>query len=119
MARKTKTAKNVAKASAARAGAKDKGSPGGDVERRWKEYWACRTKLEDAVEKVKAARDGLQSAQDAERSCRAEFEGIKRSLTSLLDVEPAGNPQRPPTAIPKPPSMLPGPASASESKPAS
>lgn len=75
------------------------GSPGSDVERRWKEYWACRTKLEEAVDTVKSAREALTAAQEAERACRSEFEAIKSSLTTLLDVEPASGPQKQPTPM--------------------
>lgn len=73
-----------------RAGGKTKSAAESDVERRWNEYWASRTTLEQAVEQVKDARAALATAQDAERACRSEFEEIKRSLTELLDVEPAG-----------------------------
>ncbi len=60
------------------------------VEKRWREYWKCRKELEDAVEKVRAAREALNGALDAERSRREAFEDVKRTLTDLLDVEPAG-----------------------------
>lgn len=88
---------------AAKPAARGAASPGAsnDVERRWKEYWAARKKLEAAVETVKAARDALNEAQEAERSCRSAFDEIKRSLTELLDVDPAGGPQRGPTPMPR------------------
>jgi hypothetical protein len=70
------------------------------VERRWKEYWARRTQLEEAVAKVRAATDALKAAQEAERARRGEFDAIKRTLTTLLDVEPASSvPAREPVAL--------------------
>lgn len=99
-----------------------KGAPGSDVERRWNEYWACRKKLEEAVEEVRGAREALQVAQDAERACRSEFETIKGSLTDLLDVEPASGARSQPTAVPRQggaPQGLPAPQSVGGPKPAS
>ncbi len=93
-----------------------------EVERRWKEYWACRTKLEDAVETVTAAREALQTAQETERTSRAEFEVLKGSLTTLLDVDPAGGPQKPPTSVAQSSvarSVPPSPQSPQGPKPAS
>jgi hypothetical protein len=72
---------------------------GSEVERRWKEYWSRRKQLEEAVEKVRTAAAALKSAQELEKTRRAEFDDIKRSLTSLLDVEPAGAPVREPIPL--------------------
>ncbi len=74
-------------------------SAGSEVERRWKEYWARRKQLEEAVEKVRAAAAALKSAQELEKTRRAEFDDIKRSLTTLLDVDPAGTPAREPIPL--------------------
>ena len=94
-----KPVKPAAKSGSAKSSAKG----GSDVERRWKEYWACRKQLEDSVEKVRAARETLQKAQDEERARRTEFDEIRRSLTTLLDVEPASSQQRQqPVALPQP-----------------
>ncbi|MBM4267132.1 MAG: hypothetical protein FJ144_11060 [Deltaproteobacteria bacterium] len=130
MARKVQTKKQKAAASGAGKGAKATapkagGKGGSDVERRWKEYWNSRSLLEDAVEKVKLARDSLQKAQETERNRRAEFDQIKRSLTTLLDVEPAGSAQpkavQMPTSVPTPvqggQSSQPSAASGSQSSP--
>lgn len=134
---KTRSAKKPARATRAKPAAKPKprpkasrarvtkgAAPDSDVERRWNEYWACRTKLEDAVATVKSAREALTAAQEAERACRAEFESIKGSLTTLLDVEPASGPQKQPTPMPQrsgggAPAGLPSPASAQGPKSAS
>lgn len=108
---------------ARRRAASKSGAPGSDVERRWKEYWGARKKLEEAVEAVKSARAALQEAQDLERSCRSDFESVKSSLTTLLDVEPAGGPQKQPTPMPQrsggAPQGLPAPQSVPGQKPAS
>ncbi len=72
-----------------------------EVERRWTEYWACRKRLEEMVEKVRAAGEALKGAQEQEKACRAEFDDIKRSLTKLLDVDPAGAPTREPIPLPR------------------
>lgn len=63
------------------------------VEERWREYWSRRTALEDAVSQVREAREALNLAIERESACRAEFDEIKRGLTELLDVEPAGPPR--------------------------
>lgn len=98
-----------------RAAASSKAAPGSDVERRWKEYWASRTKLEAAVEQVKRAREALHAAQETERECRTGFEAIKASLTELLDVESPAGPTRAPTPIAARPATSPGlPAPAPE-----
>jgi hypothetical protein len=101
--KKTKKAaakRSPAKSAAAKAasGRRTKGASGrtkkGDaesaVEKRWTEYWDSRKKLEDAVASVRAAREALQQAQELERSHRIEFDKVKGTLTTLLDVEPAG-----------------------------
>lgn len=46
-------------------------------------------------------REALAAAGEIERTRRAEFDQVKRTLTDLLDVEPAG-PQRP-VAVPNEP----------------
>jgi hypothetical protein len=109
---KEKKAATKSKAAPAKGSARGKGSPGNEVERRWNEYWSCRQQLEDAVEKVRLAREVLQKAQEAERERRAEFEGIKRSLTALLDVEAPGASQRQAVATLPQPAGSPGSAPA-------
>jgi hypothetical protein len=79
-----------------------------EVERRWKEYWARRKQLEEAVEKVRLAAAALKSAQELEKTRRAEFDDIKRSLTTLLDVDPVAAPAREPIPLQR---HLPEPAS--------
>lgn len=76
--------------------AKSSESAGTEVEKRWKEYWARRKQLEDAVEKVRVASTALKSAQELEKTRRAEFDEIKQSLTTLLDVDPVGAATREP-----------------------
>lgn len=75
-----KPAKGAAKAS----------SPGTEVERRWQDYWERRSKLEHAVEAVRSATAELKKAQEEEKTRRTEFEEVKKTLTTLLDVEPVG-----------------------------
>jgi outer membrane protein TolC len=86
-----KSPKGAAKASA----------PGSEVERRWKDYWERRSRLERAVEAVRAASAELKKAQEDEKARRAEFEEVKRSLTTLLDVDPVGAPARDPIPLPR------------------
>jgi hypothetical protein len=95
-----KTRKTPAQPAPARA-AKSAAAAGGEVERRWKEYWARRKQLEDAVEKVRAATEALRGAQADEKTRRAEFDEVKRSLTTLLDVDPVGQPAREPIQLPR------------------
>jgi hypothetical protein len=83
----------------ARDAAKATGSGGSEVERRWREYWACRKRLEEAVEKVRAATDTLKAAQEQEKARRSEFDEIKRSLTKLLDVDPVTGASREPIPL--------------------
>ena len=71
-------------------------SVGTEVEKRWKDYWARRKQLEEAVEKVRAASTALRSAQELEKTRRAEFDEIKQSLTTLLDVDPVSAATREP-----------------------
>jgi len=59
------------------------------VERHWREYWKCRTKLEQAVEAVRAGEKNLATARELERACREEFDRNKENLKRLLEVEPA------------------------------
>ena len=89
-----------AKVAPKRAAAKRKGA-GSDVERRWAEYWQRRKELEEAVAKVREAREALARLVEMERARRGEFEQVKGSLTELLDVEPA-SPSRP-MAVPNEP----------------
>jgi hypothetical protein len=70
-----------------------------EVERQWGTYWACRKRLEEMVEKVRAAGEALRNAQEQEKACRAEFDDIKRSLTKLLEVDPAGAAAREPIPL--------------------
>jgi hypothetical protein len=51
------------------------------------------------VERVRSAGDALRTAQEQEKACRVEFDDIKRSLTKLLDVDPAGAPTREPIPL--------------------
>lgn len=88
------------KAASKRTASKKKGA-GSDVEKRWAEYWQRRNELEDAVARVKEARDALTRLVEVERTRRNDFEQVKASLTELLDVEPA-NPSRP-VAVPSEP----------------
>jgi hypothetical protein len=85
-------------------------SPGTEVERRWKDYWERRSRLERAVEAVRAATTELKKAQEDEKARRAEFEEVKRSLTTLLDVDPVGAPTRDPIplqrSLPEPPKQV-------------
>jgi outer membrane protein TolC len=76
-------------------------SPGSEVERRWKDYWERRSRLELAVEAVRSATTELKKAQEDEKARRAEFEEVKRSLTTLLDVDPVGAPARDPIPLPR------------------
>ena len=69
-----------------------------DVEKRWSEYWRLRKELEDAVAKVRTAREGLSKAMELERGRCAQFEQVKAALTKLLDVEPAAAPRPVPLA---------------------
>lgn len=78
---------------AKRTAAKQKGA-GSDVEKRWSAYWQHRNELEEAVAKVREAREALARFVEIERARRTEFEQVKASLTELLDVEPA-HPARP------------------------
>ena len=87
-AKTKKLPRRAAPTKATKGTAKSNDSGGSEVERRWKEYWACRKQLEDAVEKVRAATEVLKSTQEQEKARRTEFEEIKRSLTKLLDVDP-------------------------------
>jgi len=100
MARAKKTPQRPA-VKAASPAAKPSASTGGEVERRWKEYWARRKRLEEAVDKVRVASEALKGAQEDEKARRADFNEIKRSLTDLLDVDPAGAPQREPIQLPR------------------
>jgi hypothetical protein len=100
-AKTKKIPRRPAPAKAAKGTAKRSESAGSEVERRWKEYWARRKQLEEAVEKVRAASDTLKSAQEQEKTRRAEFDEIKRSLTKLLDVDPVGGPAREPILLPR------------------
>jgi len=70
-------------------------APGSEVERRWQDYWERRSRLEQAVEAVRTATAALKKAQDDEKLRRAEFDEVKKTLTTLLDVEPVGNPAAP------------------------
>jgi hypothetical protein len=97
--KRKKASRRPAPATAAKRPAKASDSAGSDVERRWKEYWARRKQLEEAVEKVRAASEALKSAQEQEKNRRAEFDEIKRSLTKLLDVDPVGGPVREPILV--------------------
>jgi hypothetical protein len=69
------------------------------VGQRWKEYWARRKQLEEAVERVRTAAAALKSAQELEKTRRAEFDDVKRSLTTLLDVDPVAAPSREPIPL--------------------
>lgn len=60
-----------------------------EVERTWREYWQCRTELEQAVTAVQEADKSLASARALESTCREVFDRTKNSLESLLEVEPA------------------------------
>jgi hypothetical protein len=81
-------------------GSKRKGA-GSDVEKRWAAYWQRRNELEEAVGKVRQAREALAELVEIERKRRSEFEQVKASLTEMLDVEPA-SPSRP-VAVPSEP----------------
>ena len=87
-AKTKKTAQRPAPAAAAKRAGASKGSAGGEVTRRWADYWKCRKQLEESVERVRAATQALRSAQEQEKARRVEFDEIKRSLTKLLDVDP-------------------------------
>lgn len=76
-------------------------TPGTEVERRWKDYWERRSRLELAVEAVRKSTAELKKAQEDEKARRAEFEEVKRSLTTLLDVDPVGAPARDPIPLPR------------------
>lgn len=58
-----------------------------DVERRWQEYWRCRTELEQACNAVRQAQTSLGAAVDKEKKCRSVFEESKKVLKDLLEVE--------------------------------
>jgi hypothetical protein len=88
------------KTASGKTASKRKGSES-DVEKRWSAYWQRRNDLEEAVAKVREAREALASFVEIERSRRAEFEQVKASLTELLDVEPAV--QSRPVAVPSEP----------------
>jgi hypothetical protein len=62
------------------------------VEQRWTEYWTRRQELEDAVARVRVAREALEQALAAEQSLRGAFDETKRALKDLLDVDPAEPP---------------------------
>jgi len=81
------------------AGGRGSGGPQSEVEKHWQEYWDCRKRLEEAVAKVRSARDALQQAQEAERARRIEFDKVKGTLTTLLDVEPAASSQPRPVQL--------------------
>jgi hypothetical protein len=92
--RPARKAKPAAKKPAARAKSKTKSrvkksEAESQVEQHWQQYWDCRKRLEEAVSLVRDAREALQKSQEAERSRRIEFDKVKGSLTTLLDVEPA------------------------------
>lgn len=105
MARAKKKTRQEAKAPRSKAvtkkAASKRKSAGTDVEKRWTVYWQRRSELEDAVAKVREARDALAQLVEVERTRRSEFEQVKASLTELLDVEPA-SPSRP-VAVPSEP----------------
>jgi len=78
-------------------------APGSEVERRWQDYWERRSRLEQAVEAVRSATAELKKAQEDEKARRAEFDEVKKTLTTLLDVEPVGS-----AAAPTPPAASSG-----------
>lgn len=94
-----KTARRPAPTKAAKRAAKPTDSGGSEVERHWKEYWAHRKQLEEAVQKVRTAGEALKRAQEQEKAHRARFDDIKRSLTRLLDVDPVPPPTREPIPL--------------------
>ena len=101
---RAKTKKTLGRATPAKdtkRAAKSNDSGAGGVERHWKEYWASRKRLEEAVEKVRAASEVLKSTQELEKARRTEFEEIKRSLTRLLDVDPVAVSTREPITLPR------------------
>jgi hypothetical protein len=73
-------------------------APGTEVERRWQDYWDRRSRLEQAVDAVRTATAALKKAQEDERARRTEFDEVKKTLTTLLDVEPVGAATAPPAA---------------------
>ncbi|MEM6990492.1 MAG: hypothetical protein AAF721_08345 [Myxococcota bacterium] len=93
-----KAPKKAAKrASARRAKGRGAGTPAAeesDVERRWREYWECRTALESSVAAVVAAQTALAEAKEDERARRAVFDRTKEALRDLLEVEPASSATR-------------------------
>lgn len=82
-------------------GASKRQSGGNDLEKRWSAYWQHRGELEEAIAKVREAREALARLVEIERTRRAAFEQVKTALTELLDVEPA-TPVRP-AALPSDP----------------
>ncbi len=95
-AKKPAPAKAKARGSAATSVRKKKSEAESEVEKHWQQYWDCRKRLEEAVSLVRAAREALAQAQEQERGRRIEFDKVKGSLTSLLDVDPvAGQSGRP------------------------
>jgi hypothetical protein len=92
-AAKKRSAGKPAAASRTSAKGRRKSGAGTEVEKRWQEYWDCRKRLEETVELVRSAREALQQAQEAERARRIEFDKVKGTLTTLLDVEPATSAQ--------------------------
>jgi hypothetical protein len=82
-------------------GAKARSKSGAEteVEKRWQEYWDCRKRLEEAVARVRTAREALQQAQESEHARRIEFDKVKGTLTTLLDVEPATSMQPGPVRL--------------------
>ncbi len=72
-----------------------------DVERRWREYWECRTALEASVAAVRAAQTSLSEAREDERERREVFDRTKSALRDLLEVEPASSSADPGGEMPR------------------